>query len=281
MTETKKLASAANYFNQLREEGLKEEKENRGYVWTILIDDTSHVKALGLADVEYKLRLNCSHVGETPFGVYRGEMGMEFDADCSGALNILKLLGFSSEEDLKGSFENDSFVMKLKPYQSIDEKEFINTFDISRNELSAEEAAGKELLNALIGAFVSGSEKDERTPAGLWYDWSFHMTGGDMGTYVKFNGGAFPLYYGNASASTDSSGSNLHSDATVTTAFTGPISERYDEPVDSPFPYTIKIYENNDVLFTLYNAKGGPVNVTFKGTIDRVPVDQTVIAKQA
>ena len=55
MTETKKpaLASAANYFDELREEGLSEEKQNKGYVWTMLIDGTSHVKAMGLADVEY------------------------------------------------------------------------------------------------------------------------------------------------------------------------------------------------------------------------------------
>lgn len=279
MNETKKprLASVADYFDDLHQEGLAEEKENRGYVWTILIDDTAHVKALGLADVEYKLKLNCSHVGETAFGVYRGEMSMDFDADCSGALNILKLLGFSSEDDLKGWFRNDGFVMKLKPYVNSDETEFINTFDISQNELSAEEAVGKELLNALIGAFVTAGEKDERTPSGLWYDWSFHMSEGDMGTYVKLNGGAFPIYLGNASASTDAKGSDLKADATVTTAFTGPISERYDEPIDSPFPYTIKVYENNDVLFTLYNAKGGPVTVTFKGRLDRIPVDQTVV----
>lgn len=281
MEETRKttLASANNYFNELREEGLTEEKGNKGYVWTMLIDETSHVRALGLADVEYNLKLNCSHVGETPYGVYRGEMAFDFNGDCSGALTILKMMGFSSEEDLKGWFKNDSFVMKLKQYDRTAEDEFIETFDRSKDASTAQEAAGKELLNSLIGALVSGGEKDERDPDGLWYDWSFHMSEGDMGTYLKINGGIIPIYAGKASGETDAAGNSLDVDAKVATAFTGTISERYSEPIDSPFPYTIKVYDEKDVLFTLYNAKGGPVTVTFKGTLSKIPVKDTIVVK--
>ena len=281
MTETKKpaLASAANYFNELREEGIAEEKRNKGYVWTLLIDETSHVKALGLADVEYNLKLNCSHVGETPYGVYRGEMAMDFNGDCSGALTILKMMGFATVDDMKGWFRNDSFVMKLKPYDKNDEDGFIETFDRSKDAVREEDAVGKELLNSLIGALVSGEETDERKPDGLWYDWTFHMTEGDMGTYLKINGGIIPIYLGKASGETDASGTSLDVDAKVTTAFTGTMSERYSEPIDSPFPYTIKVYDDKDVLFTLYNAKGGPVTVTFKGTLSKIPVEDTIVVK--
>ena len=281
MSETKKpaLASAANYFNELREKGLAEERANKGYVWTLLIDEISHVRALGLADVAYDLKLNGSHVGETPYGVYRGEMAFDFNGDCSGALAILKMMGFSSEEDLKGWFKNDRFVMKLKQYDKTAEDEFIETFDQSKDAASPEEAVGKELLNSLIGAFVSSPEKDERDPDGLWYDWTFHMTEGDMGTYFKINGGIIPIFAGKSSAETDTAGSSLDVEAKAASAFTGTISERYSEPIDSPFPYTIKIYDEKDVLFTLYNAKGGPVTVTFKGTLSKIPVEDTIVVK--
>ena len=274
-----KLASAANYFDDLRAEGLAEEKRNKGYVWTMLIDGTSHVSALGLADVQYNLKLNCSHVGETPLGIYRGEMAMDFEADVSGALSLLNLMGFSTQDDTKGWFRNDRFVMKLKPYQSTDEEEFIQTFDQSKDAANETEAAAKDLMNSLIGAFVSGGEKDERTPSGLWYDWSFHMSEGDMGTYVKLNGGAFPLYFGHSYAKTDSSGSSLDADASVASMFTGTIAERYTEPIDSPFPYTIKLFDNRDVLFTLYNAKGGPVTVTWRGTLSCIPIEDTIVVE--
>ena len=279
MTETKKpaLASAANYFDELREEGLSEEKQNKGYVWTMLIDGTSHVKALGLADVEYNLKLNCSHVGETPFGVYRGEMAFDFKGDCSGAYAILAMLGFSTQDDLEGWFKNDSFVMKLKPYEENDEAEFIQTFDTSNDEASEKEAAGKEFMNALVSALVTGGETDERKPSGLWYDWSFHMSEGDMGTYLKLNGGILPFYSANSSGVTNKEGTSLDVDATTSSIFVGTISQRYNEPIDSPFPYTIKVFDNKDVLFTLYNAKGGPVTVTWRGTLSSIPVEDTIV----
>ena len=274
-----KLASAANYFNDLREEGLAEEKRNEGSVWTMIIDGTSHVTAAGLAEVEYNLKLNCSHVGETPYGVYRGTMDFSFKGDCSGAYAILALLGMKTQDDLEGWFRNDSFVMKLKPFDEQDESEFIETFDQSSEEAAEENALETQFKNSLVSALVTGGEKDERKASGIWYDWSHHMTEGDMSTYAKITGGILPFYGVNGYGKTDAKGSTLDVDATAFALFGGIINKRYNKPIDSPFPYTLKTYENGDVLFTLYNAKGGPVTVTWRGKLTSIPVEDTIVVK--
>ena len=281
MTETKKprLASAANYFDDLREEGLAEEKRNKGYVWTILIDGTSHVTAAGLAEVDYDLKLNCSHVGETPYGVYRGTMDFSFKGDCSGAYSILAMLGMKVQDDLQGWFKNDGFVMKLKSFDEQDEAEFIESFDRSKDETGEENSLESEFKNSLVSALVTGGEKDERRPSGIWYDWSHHMTDGDMSTYAKITGGILPFYGVNGYGKTDAKGSQLDVDATAFALFGGIVSKRYNEPIDSPFPYSLKVYENGDVLFTLYNANGGPVTVTWRGKLDKIPIEDTIVVE--
>ena len=276
MSENKvSLASAAGYYDQLKEEGLAEEKRNKGYVWTMLIDSPARISVAGLAEVDYHLKLNCSHVGETPYGVYRGEMEFDFSADISKTKVLFSLLGFHMDDDSSGWFKNDSFVMKIKPWSAEDEKEFIDSFDTGNDEVSEEEKAGKELINSLVGALVNQGEKDSRDPIGIWYDWDFHMTEGDMSTYLKINGSPSPLAYANGYAKTDSTGKEMDVD-TKGYVFTGQtFTNRYTDPIDSPFPYTLKLYEDHSVVFTLYNAKGGPVTVNWKGKIDSIPVENT------
>ena len=277
MTDTKKpgLASLHGYFDRLEEEGLREEKANEGYVWTIGIDGTSSVKALGLANVDYTLHLSCSHVGKTPFGVYRGELALSFAGDMSGVKTILSLLGMSSDDDLNGWFRNDRFLMKLRPYDKEDEDGFLGT--VNPSDSNAQNEAANQILNALLGAVIQSPKTDDRTPAGFWCDWDFHMTEGDMGTYLRLNGGLL-YWYVNGYASTDSSGTKENADLTGKVIFHPAFAERYSEPVDSPFPYTLKLFEDGSVLFTLYNAKGGPVTVNWVGQIDAVPVEDTLLA---
>ena len=272
MSENKiKLADAGGYYDRLNEEGLAEEKQNKGYVWTMQINGTSTISVLGLANVDYTLRLNCSHVGETPYGVYRGEMYFKFNGDIGGAKAVLALIGLSGSEDLEGWFRNDRFVMKLKPYDETDETEFIGTFNAEDEDSQARNAVAE----ALLGSIIRTAEKDQRKASGIWYDWDFHMTEGDMGTYMKINGGLF-FYFVNGYAKTDASGKNEDVDLTGKVIFHPAFVERYNEPIDTPFPYTLKMYEDHSVVFTLYNAKGGPVTVSWKGKIDSVPVENTV-----
>ena len=64
----------------------------------------------------------------------------------------------------------------------------------------------------------------------------------------------------------------------VWTPFSATINERYDEVIGSPFPYRVKVFDNNSVLVTLYNSKGGPVTADWLGKLDRIPVENTIVA---
>ncbi len=274
MTEKKiTLASAAGYFDRLREEGRKEEEANRGYVWTITIDDTATLSALGVAKVESRLRLNCSHVGETPYGVYRGEMSLDFNADISGARFLLGVIGLSADEDSSGWFKNDRFVMKIKPYSDEDEKEFIDSFNADTGKDEKEKAA-MDIFNSVLDKLAGNEESEERKATGLWYDWDHHMTEGDMGVYLKMTGGLI-YWFADTSAIVDKEGRSVDVDSIVGGFLIPSFKERYTDPIDSPFPYTLKIFEDDTVLFTLYNAKGGPLTLKWKGRIDRIPVEKT------
>ena len=282
MTETNKpkLASATDYFDKLREEGLEEERRNKGYVWTILIDGPAQITVPGLATVDYNLRLNCSHVGETPYGVYRGEMDFDFKGDFSGAFGILSAIGFSMKDDSDGWFKNHNFVMKMKPYETNDEEEFIETFTVKEEEPEdQEEQLKQQLKQAMMDMFLPAQEKDTRTAEGIWYDWDFHMTEGDMSTYLKISGGVLPFAFVKGHGETDAKGTTLNNDAVGYTIFGHKFTERYTRPIDSPFPYTLKMYEDGSVLFTLYNNNGGPVTVNWTGKIDKIPVEETIVVE--
>ena len=295
------LHPVGDYFGQLHEEGKKEEEANVGSVWTIQLNGTATVKVMGLATCDYTLNLNCSHVGPSMFGVYRGEISLDFKGDITGTKLILGALGLRTSEDLAGWFKNDNFVMKIKPYNKEDEDGFFETFDRTEDDLELNRPkltgdASKDaitqatydginnLFNSLLSNASTTNKSDEslkttnKKPMGLWYDWSFHMTEGDMGMFMKINGG-LPWYNVNAKADVDSKYSKTEGQAVVRTPFTPTMHERYDEFIDTPFPYTIKLFPDGTVMFTLYNQKGGPITVSWVGKIHSIPVSETTVVK--
>ena len=98
------------------------------------------------------------------------------------------------------------------------------------------------------------------------------MTDGDMSGYVNMTG----IVGGIASASgtVDASGTQSQGDA-YASVFGMTFTERYDETIENPFPYALRVYETGEVVFELYSSSGGPVTVKFYGTIDRIPVGDT------
>ena len=294
------IAVPGDWIADLHEEGKQEEAANVGYVWTIDMGGTATLKAMGLAKVDYTLEFNCSHVGPTMFGVYRGTLGMKVHGDITGTKILLAAMGFSSKSDVDGWFRNDNFVMKIRPFDSADELQFYETFDTTEQEraenapkptgdaqkdaaaMAAYEAANK-LVDSITGNIGSSQQSDElrkvgvKRPAGLWYDWDFHMTSGDMGMFLKLNGG--PLFVkGHAEGSVGANGKPVQGYAVMHSPF-GTYNERYSETLECPFPYTVRMYPDGSVLFTLYNAKGGPVRVYWAGYVHTIPVSQTTVVK--
>ena len=270
------LAALDNYWDKLRLEWEWDQQDAEGYVWTITIDSVSVLDVAGLASVEYALDLSCSHVGPTMDGVYSGEMAMEYAADLSGVMALVTFAGGSASYDADGWFENDQFVMRLVEYDDLVETQFDSMMSAGLQAgLSGEEQAiADAFLGMLLGGVGSGDEAFETAgqPASAWYDWDFHMTDGDMSGYVNMTG----IVGGIASASgtVDASGTQSQGDA-YASVFGMTFTERYDETIENPFPYALRVYETGEVVFELYSSSGGPVTVKFYGTIDRIPVGDT------
>ena len=292
----RQLAHVSHYFDDLIEEGKREEEANIGSVWTIQLDGTATVKVMGIASCDYTLHLNCSHVGPSMYGVYRGEIGMDFKADISGTKLLLLALGMRSNEDVEGWFKNKNFVMKIDKFNPQDEIDFIDLINSGNDESkNAPKPTGDEtkdaiakatydsinsIFNSILGNASASVKLDEdanttgKKPMGFWYDWDFHMTEGDMGMFLNINGG-LPWYAVKGNAKVDKYYETTTGQTTVRTPFTRAFSERYEEDLVHPFPYTVKLFPDGTVLFTLYNAKGGPITVSWAGKISSIPVEKT------
>ena len=270
------LASLDDYWDKLRLEWEWDQEDAQGYVWTINIDSASVIDMTGLATVTYDLDLSCSHVGPTMDGVYSGEMAMSYQADLSGMVELLTFAGGSVSYDADGWFENDQFVMRLVEYDDLVETQFDSMMSTTLNSgLSEEEQAMADaLLESLLGSLSAGDEAFETAaqPSSAWYDWDFHMTSGDMSGYINMTGIVGGI--ADASGSVDASGQQTSGDA-YASVFGMTFTERYDENIESPFPYALRVYDTGDVVFELYSSTGGPVTVKFYGTIDKIPVDDT------
>ena len=158
------------YFEDLRRQGEEDERANKGYVWTIQVGGTSSITVGGLASADYTLDLNCSHVGETMYGVYRGTMDFKVKGDISGVKGMLAVIGMRSSSDVDGWFKNDRFVMELKPFSPTSEEEFTSPFE-AKPLVDAPESTGDatqdaanqavyQAINDMLGKFLKPTSSD-------------------------------------------------------------------------------------------------------------------------
>ena len=265
------LASVSDAFQKMEDEW--NNAPETGYVWTVTIDDRSVMSALGLAKVDCKLKLSCSHVGHELTGVYRGELALDCDIDLGKMKAVMSLLGGGLSADEGCWFKNDNFLMRLAPYKEEDELMFEAT--LGKAGQTKEEEAVDGAIGALINALNGSSElKDweKEKPEAMWCDWEYRMTEGDMDMYAKvfaFGGLA------HSSGSQTAEGHKLEASGSATMPFAGTFSEHYDETVDSPFPYTIKVYPSKDVVFELHSSGNAVTSMKFYGKIDKIPVEMT------
>jgi hypothetical protein len=268
-------ASPGGYWDRLAAEW--ENSPEEGYVWTITFDGTETLDVMGLAVVNYTLKLSCSHVGMDMFGPYKGEMEMSYNADLSGMVELITLTGGSVDYDADGWFKNDAFIMELYENDAQAEEIFIESFQSVADEDMDEATAAlvQGYMDDLLGDIGSGDRDFElsQIPAGNWFDWDFHMTEGDMSGFITMSG----IAYGTTSGSggVDASGVYASGHAENILGY----SERYSETIETPFPYVIRLYETGEAVFELYSANGGPVTVKFYGTVDKIPVEETTLVR--
>ena len=229
--------------------------------WTIHFDTAAVVDMMGLAVVNYDLDFVATHTGEDMFGLYTGEFGMVYDADLSGLQGLLEAGGTSMEYKTDGWFKNTNLTMMLEKYSDSTEQHFVDSLK-DPNITDAE----RDLINSMMGAMFagvgSGEEPFEKnnSPVGFWYDWSLHMTEGDLSAYMNMNNAMF-----SASGSQDAKAQNASAYASAIIVGSFHESQSYEN--ESPFPYQIEVYENGEAVFTLRNPTESPIVVKFYGTI--------------
>jgi hypothetical protein len=225
--------------------------------YNLQINDVAVMNVMDLAVVNYDCKLTARHEGKNMFGEYTGELAMEYNADLSGLKDMMQMAGISMDYKTDGWFKNTEFKMELTEYTAEAETKF--TDSLKDPNMTDEQRA---LSQSLIGDIGSGDKEFEtaNSPSGLWYDWAFHMTEGDMSAYVNMTSDMF-----NASASQDSKAQTAEGYAEHILA--GSFHESLSYENESPFPYQIEAYESGDAVLTLRNPNESPVVVKFYGTI--------------
>lgn len=278
-----KIADLNEAWNHLQEEFAN--PPETGYVWTINIDSASTCQALGMVKVNYHLKLSCSHVGESMFGAWGGEMAFDTKCDYGGLKALLAVMGSASRFDSDVWFRNDRFLMKLRPYSLSEETEFVEDFvkPLCQAGDSPAAAAGAAYVNAIQQAAISGKNisrtlVNAAAPAGYYNGYYTHMTEGDLSQYAKING-FISLARVKAEAEIDKEGKHLESSARARLLIPPFVNvdehESIDEDLETPFPYSISVFSDNSVLLRLYSSNGGPICVNFFGTMDKIPVSET------
>ena len=234
-----------------------------GTTWTLRIEDATVLDMLGLAVVDYEIDFTATHIGADMFGIYTGELGMVYDADLSGLQSFMAASGVDMSYSTDGWFKNTNFRMDLTPYAAGDEQHFVDS--LKDPNVTDEE---RELVNSYMGSMFEGVGSGDKpfettgSPVGLWFDWAFHMTEGDMSAYVNMNSAMF-----NASASQDATAQHAtgYANAIIVGSFQS--SQSYEN--QSPFPYQIEVYESGEAVLTLRNPTESPIVVKFYGTITK------------
>ena len=234
-----------------------------GQTWTIRFDTATVMDVLGLAVVDYALDCTATHTGADMFGIYTGEIGMVYDANLSGLQSFLAASGVDMDYNTDGWFKNTNFKMQLSPYSDSDEQHFVDSLK-DPNVTDAERDVINSYMGDMFAGVGSGDEPFEKssTPIGLWYDWAFHMTEGDMSAYVNMNSAMF-----SASGSQNATAQYATGYAHAILAGSFQSSQSYEN--QSPFPYQIEVYESGEAVLTLRNPTESPIVVKFYGTITK------------
>ncbi len=268
------LARITDSYDERLQEQWQDADED-SYIWTITINDVDEIDVFGLCTASYSVNMSASHIGDDMYGSYFGEFGFDYNADISGLTSLMTAMGGSMDSKTNGWFKNDKYTFSLAGYDK-EEDEMFTAVVNANTEFANMTEAEKAMLSGLTGAVYGENEMrdfEKGAPDGFWWDYEMPMTEGDMASYIQMNGILAGMV--NGYSSVDSSGSNVDADISVVVP---PIfADRYKDKThfDNPMPHTIKVYGNN-VVMEFFSQQGGPVTTKLYGTIDKIPLSETV-----
>lgn len=216
---------------------LAEETAEPEYIYTITVDDTFIQKYLG-ATATFVMKASLSHIGTDPYGEYRGEYNLTFNVDM-GVIGEISGAAY----DLDGWFGNDSFTFVLDPYKVKDH----SAYDREQR------ATDGPMLAPLV----------PYTAMSLGGAMPYNQ--GDTSMFVAFDSGGL--------ADLQLSG-NLEQG--VEGGIDSIVGSWSGSDIGGMPAYSVLVNKNQSVIIDLYSPNAPEQIRWFKGTIDAIPLKDTI-----
>ena len=234
------------------------------YLWTCTIQEA---KVLDIAGVttNYAVNVSATHIGPSLDGEYAGSFDIEYDCNLGIMELILEQYIGSVTYDLDGFMKTNQLKFHVL---STDEESYNNDLNAFVNSFGTPMSdREKAIFDKAITRFGNYNPKtleyENQVPTHFWWDWTIPSTEGDMQDFFSLSSlarGAIETYA--------NKGQGTPSQFNVVR----PILDSYhtyDYSVSASIPYTISVYNNNNVVMCFYSPDGGPLTIKFYGTIER------------
>lgn len=274
--------------DQLLEMWNEDQQSNQGYVWTININSCTMISVENLVEVNYAINLSMSHIGPTCHGVYKGVMGIAASRDTKEFEELLSLIGgkLTTSGDID-EVSSDEYVMVMYPYDAEGDEVWQNYFGYNALTFGRSQMVQdmiNDVMDSFMGSYVRREKPFEKTMKPVSQGCGFELPPGSIGSFqeaqLSINNGYFKgTIFGEADLGVTNEKDRIEKGWGKVTDFLGSTyNASYDKNTICPFPHTISIYPNHIVVFELFSAEGGPITAKFYGTIDKIPVGQTIPA---
>ena len=285
--------SAQRYmpYQLLQDKWEAEQADNKGYVWTITINSKDNINVPGLVNVDYKVSASISHVGPTLQGIYGGNVTISAHRDTDGLNDLLSLIGGKLDTSTNNLVcECDGFLMDVHGYDVGIDNNWQSLFGEEGMYTGMKATERQQLLAALrmladdyhprLKPFEQAS-----TPIGFGYitETKLKDVVFDQAKLTIKNGYYRGVFDGFATLGSvgekeeylDDPNATAYADSRITTFWGQSINRDVYLKMPS-LPLVLRIFPDNQVVLELYSSTGGPFIAKFYGTLDRIPVENTM-----
>lgn len=216
------------------------------YIWTVSVDGTKAQRyGDGQLSANYTVHLSASKAGgDSPLGEYRGELRVDYEGVPDEAtLFAIELLG--GTYDFEGWGENDAFTFTMEPYDHAKIMDFV---------AAAYQGEGARTAPLMTGVAMYMAEDIPFAQS----DWAMGLNAGLAGVF-----------------GVDAEGDETGASSSVYSPF-GSGSASSNEIV--PLRCSLHFPDESRVQFNIWSHGKLDVNLSFEGTLDKVPLANTIPA---
>ena len=220
------------------------EATSPAYIWTISIDDSqSQTYGEGQLTATYTVHLSASmEGGDSPLGEYQGELRVDYSGQPDEA-TLFAIEFLQGSYDFDGWGENDAFSFTLVPYDQEQLMQYV---------AGAYQGEGARTAPLLTGIAMYAAEDIPWTDS----DWGMSLNAGLTGVF-----------------GVDAEGDETGASSQVYTPFG---NDAAASSGGAPLRCTIHLIDEGRAQLNIWSHGNVDVNLSFNGTIDKIPIEDTV-----